>query len=62
MKTFLEFMSEKRNTQMVAESFDDKTIEKACKLIRTILKEHITNKVLEMPGFVQNKIASETIF
>ena len=62
MITFLEFMANRQNTQMVAESFDDKTIEKACKLIKTILKEHITNKVLEMPGFVQNKIASETVY
>ena len=58
MKTFLEFMSERHEKNIVAESFDNKTIEKACDLIKNILKEHITKKILVMPGLVENKIGS----
>ena len=62
MKTFLEFMSERHEKNIVAESFDNKTIEKACDLIKNILKEHITKKILVMPGLVENKIGSETVY
>ena len=62
MKTFLEFMSERHEKNIVTESFDNKTIEKACDLIKTILKEHIFKKILVMPGLVENKIGSETVY
>lgn len=62
MKTFLEFMSERHEKNIVAESFDNKTIEKACDLIKNILKEHILKKILVMPGLVENKIGAETVY
>lgn len=62
MKTFLEFVQQRKNQQIVAESFNDKNIDEACNLISDILKKHITRKMLVMPGFVQNKIGSDMFY
>ena len=54
-KSFLDFVAERNNKQLIKEAFRQKDAEKALKLINSLLKKNIPG-LLELPGFVNTTI------
>ena len=59
MGTFLEFIS-RRNNQILAESFNNKDIERVLTLIENILKKHI-NGLIPLEGLVTNTVGKDKL-
>ena len=55
MKSYLEFL-EYRKKFVINESFNAKDFDKVTSLITKVLKKNCVRKLMEMPGFVQNRI------
>lgn len=62
MKSFLEFVNEKRKNEILSESFSNSTISHACNIITSLLTKHIDKKLMEMPGFVINNVGEDKLY
>jgi hypothetical protein len=60
MKSYLEFL-EYRKKFVINESFNAKDFDKVTSLITKVLKKNCVRKLMEMPGFVQNRIDGKLV-